>query len=103
MSLEMQNSAYFSFLNLILLNNDLIKIVKLMQINKKGVPGNHQNKRQVDPTPKHHLLKSVPQVIKPKRYGTQTSHETMAQTIPNIKNVRQSLILSLSHTNGFLK
>ena len=65
MSLEMQNLAYFNFLNLILLNNDLIKIVKPMQIGKNGVPGPSQNNQHALAIPKHHLLKSVPQVIKP--------------------------------------
>lgn len=64
-----------------------------MQSGKNGVPGNSHHNHNVDPTPKHHLEKSVPQDMTPNKYGNHTSTDITAQTIPNIKNVLQSCML----------
>ena len=71
-----------------------------MHKSENGVPGPSQNIQQALATPNNHLDRSVPQVIKPIKYGTQTSLDTTRNTIMKMSAVCQSRILIHNHLNG---
>ena len=78
---------YFS-----LLNSPLTPIVITIHNGKNGVPGPNQNNQQALPKANIALEKSLPQVITPNKYGSQTSIETTKKTMKKIKNVLQSFM-----------
>ena len=88
------------FLNLILLKIDLIPIVITIHNDRNGVPGPNQNNQQALPKANIALEKSLPQVIAPNKYGSQTSIETTKKTMKKIKNVLQSFIFLQIQING---
>ena len=63
-----------------------------MHNDRNGVPGPNQNNQQALPKANIALEKSLPQVITPNKYGSQTSIETTKKTMKKIKNVLQSFM-----------
>ena len=71
-------------------------IVITIHITMNGVPGPSQNNSHVAATPSSQALSK----IRPNNNGTHTSLPTTRTTMPNIRNVFQSLMLTQSHFHG---